>query len=640
MENSLSLYQDFIRLKGCARWNDALGRRETWGETVSRYMDFMRWHLDENQMYLMPDEVYKEVYDAIYNLDVVPSMRSLATAGEALKRENIAGYNCAYVPVDKLRVFDEALYVLLCGTGLGFSVERQFISKLPRINDDFHPTDTTIVVGDSKLQWAKAYKELLSLLVAGEMPRWDMHKVRPKGARLKTFGGRASGSEPLNQLFKHTVNVFGEAKGRQLTSIEVHSLMCKIADIVVVGGVRRAALISLSNLSDGRMRHAKSGNWSMTNPEYARANNSVCYTDKPDVEIYMSEFLALIESKSGERGIYNRNSARKAIEAINERAGKERRELDHEFGINPCGEIILRPRQFCNLSEVIVRGGDTRDDLIRKNALATAIGTWQASLTNFKYISPEWKRNCEEEALLGVSMTGIMDNEITNGTGGVAYLRETLNVLRSNAEVVNKKWAGQININPATAITCVKPSGNTSQLASCASGIHARHSEYYTRLATLNRTDPLAKYMIEKKFPHEDSIYSDSDVLFKFPVKSPEGCITRHDRSAVEQLAFWLVYKLEYCDHNPSVTITVKNNEWCDVIAWVWRNFDNVAGVTFIGEHNYEQSPYQECDREAYDELKKLMPESFNQEEFSKFETDDNTEVSQSLACTSGACEI
>jgi len=636
----LDLYQDFIRLKGSARWVESLGRRETWEETVSRYMDFMREHLKTNQGYTMTDWQYLEVYNAIYKLEVVPSMRALATAGEALKRENIAGYNCAYTPVDKMRVFDEVLYILLCGTGLGFSVERQYISRLPEISSDFHDTNSVIHVGDSKLQWAKAYKELVTLLTAGEIPRWDVSKVREKGARLKTFGGRASGPEPLNQLFKHTVNVFGKAKSRQLTSLEVHSLMCKIADIVVVGGVRRAALISLSNLSDERMRHAKSGNWGMTNPEYARANNSVCYTDKPDVEIYLSEFQALIESKSGERGIFNRQSAMKTIEAINDRSGAERRNLDHEFGINPCGEIILRPRQFCNLSEVIVRESDTERDLVRKIKIATKIGTWQASLTNFKYIGKEWKDNCEEEALLGVSMTGIMDNRITNGSEGVDKLRTELNRLRLWAEKTNKTTATEIGINPASAITCVKPSGNTSQLADCASGIHARHSKYYTRLATLNRSDSLAKFMIDKKFPYEDSIYAENDVLFKFPVKSPEGCITRHDHTAVEQLAFWLVWKLEYCDHNPSVTITVKNDEWCAVIAWVWDNFDEVAGVTFIGDHNYEQSPYQECDKKAYESLLSIMPNSFNQEEFSTYEKEDNTTVSQELACQSGACTI
>jgi ribonucleoside-diphosphate reductase alpha chain len=602
-------------------------------------MEFMFDHLKLNCAYVIPDELYQEVWDAIYNLHVVPSMRALATAGEALKRENLAAYNCAYTPIDRLRVFDEALYILLCGAGLGFSVERQYIGKLPVINEDFHHTDTCISVGDSKKQWAKAYKELLSLLVAGEIPRWDMSKVRPEGARLKTFGGRASGPEPLNQLFKHTVDMFGKAKGNQLTSFEAHGLMCKVADIVVVGGVRRAALISLSNLSDDRMRHAKSGQWDLVNPEFARANNSVCYTDKPDEEIYISEFLALIESKSGERGIFNRRAVKRSVEALNLRAGFERRDPNIDYGTNPCGEVFLY-KQFCNLSEVIVREGDHDIDLLRKNRIATTIGTWQASLTNFKYISPEYKRNCEREALLGVSMTGIMDNKITNGTMGTETLRRVLRRLRLESTQVNKQVAQDIGINPAAAITCVKPSGNTSQLADCASGIHARHSEYYTRLATLNRTDPLAKYMLSEGFPYEDSIRTPSDILFKFPVKSPEGCVVTADRSAVEQLAFWLVYKLEYCDHNPSVTITVKAGEWCDVIAWVYKNFDDVSGVTFIADHNYQQAPYQECDKEAYEELLKTMPDKFDQEAFSKFETEDNTEVSQTLACSAGGCEI
>jgi len=636
----LPLYQDFIRLKGCARWIDSLGRRETWYETVSRYMDFMKWHLKANCGYDLNDETYDYVYEAIYRLEVVPSMRALATAGEALKRENLAGYNCAYMPVDRLRAFDEALYILLCGTGLGFSVERQFISKLPEINNDFHTTDTTIVVGDSKLGWAKGYKELLSLLVAGEMPKWDLSRIREKGARLKTFGGRASGPEPLNKLFKYTVDTFGKAKGRQLNSIECHGLKCKIAGGVIVGGVRRAALISLSNLSDGRMRDAKSGEWFHAHPEYANANNSVCYTDKPDEETFIAEFLALIKSRSGERGIFNREAVKKSIVALNDRAGFERRDPNVEYGVNPCGEVFLRPYGLCNLSEGIVRHGDTHDDLIRKNKIATIIGTMQSTLTNFKYVSPTWKRNAEEERLLGVSMTGIMDNNITNGNEGVDVLRGELNCLRDNATAVNRVWAERLGINPSSAITCVKPSGNTSQLADCSSGIHARHSEYYTRLATMSKTDPLAKYMLEKGFPYEDSIRNESDVLFKFPVKSPTGSITTSDRSALEQLSFWLVYKLEYCDHNPSVTITVKEGEWSGVMAWCYKNFDNLCGVTFSFDMAYEQAPYQECNKEAYDKLRELMPSHFDQDEFSKYESEDNTTVSQELACSSGGCEI
>ncbi len=618
-------------------------------ETVSRYMDFMRWHLKENCGYTLDDETYDYVYQAIFQLHVVPSMRALATAGDALKRENLAGYNCAYTPIDKLRTFDEALYILLCGTGLGFSVERQFTSKLPEICNDFHTTETAIAVGDSKLGWAKAYKELLSLLVAGEIPKWDLSRVREKGARLKTFGGRASGPEPLNQLFKYTVDTFGKAKGRQLTSIECHGLMCKIAGGVIVGGVRRAALISLSNLSDGRMRDAKTGAWFLEHPEFANANNSVCYTDKPDEETFITEFLALIKSKSGERGIFNREAVKKSIVALNERdeAGKHnaqiidpRRNPNVEYGVNPCGEVFLRPRGLCNLSEAIIRSGDTHEDLMYKNQVATIIGTWQSTLTNFKYVSPEWKRNAEEERLLGVSMTGIMDNKITNGNEGVDVLRSELNALRGNATVTNMTWAERLGINPSAAITCVKPSGNTSQLADCSSGIHARHSKYYTRLATMNRTDPLAKHMLEKGFPYEDSIYTDSDVLFKFPVKSPKGSITTSDRSALEQLSFWLVYKLEYCDHNPSVTITVKEGEWSGVMAWVYKNFDEVCGITFSYDMAYEQAPYQECEKADYDELKKLMPKSFDQDEFSKYEVEDNTTVSQELACSAGGCEI
>ena len=638
-----TMYQNFIHLSRYSRWQDSDSRRETWNETVTRYMDFMKEHLKDKCNYKMPIALHDEVKDNILSLKVMPSMRALMTAGDALRKENIANYNCSYIPADKVRAFDEMLYILLNGVGVGFSVERQYISKLPAMAEEFHDTDTTLMVADSKLGWAKAYKELISLLIAGEVPKWDLSKIRPAGARLKTFGGRASGPGPLEELFKFTIQTFKDAKGRQLTSFEVHNLFCKIADVVVVGGVRRASLISLSNLSDDRMRHAKSGQWWMAHPELALSNNSVCYTDKPDVGIFMEEWLALYNSKSGERGIFNRKAAIDAVKKVNERAGEERREIDHEFGVNPCGEIILRPRSFCNLSEVIVRAKDSKSDLMDKIRIATILGTWQASLTDFKYISSKWKENCEEEALLGVSLTGIMDNTLTNGTGkSRESLAEFLSSMRECAMKINKEHAKKIGINPASAITCVKPSGNISQLVNSASGIHARHSKYYIRSVKVNKNDPIAMFMIEQGFPFEKDMHKpDVAVLFRFPIKSPEGSVTRNDRSAISELELWMIYREHYCDHNPSCTINVREDEWPEVGSWVWKNFDNISGLAFLpySEHSYKQAPYEECTEEEYKSL--TLPKSVDWSELSKFEINDNTEGSQNLACTAlGGCEI
>jgi ribonucleoside-triphosphate reductase (thioredoxin) len=635
-----TMYQTFMHLSRYSRWLDDKGRRETWEETVTRYMDFMKWHLLENCKYKMPQAVYNEVKGYILELKVMPSMRALMTAGEALKRDNIANYNCSFLIADKIRCFDEMLYILLCGVGVGFSVERQFITKLPTMSEEFHPTNTTIAVGDSKMGWAKAYKELISLLLAGEVPKWDTSKIRPAGARLKTFGGRASGSAPLVDLFNYTVMTFKEARGRKLTSFEVHKLFCKIADVVVVGGVRRASLISLSNLSDDRMRHAKHGQWHILNPELALANNSACYTEKPDIGIFMEEWIALYNSKSGERGIFNREAAIKTIADINKRAGFDRRDSEFEFGLNPCGEIILRPKSFCNLSEVIVRAEDTFDTLKDKMRIATVLGTWQASLTDFKYISSKWAENCEEEALLGVSMTGIMDNEITNGSDlySEEYLITSLGLLREHATEVNKEWAKRIHINPAAAITCVKPSGNISQLCDTASGIHARHSEYYVRSVRVNVNDPLAQFMIDKGFPHEPDVTKpETALVFRFPQKSPEGSITRTEKTAIEQLELWMIYKEHYCDHNPSCTINVKEHEWLEVGAWVYENFDNISGLAFLpfSEHSYTQAPYQECTKEEFDKLSQFMPVNIDWNGLSDFESDDMTTGSQEFACTS-----
>jgi ribonucleoside-diphosphate reductase alpha chain len=638
-----SQYQKFIHLSRYSRWLDDKLSRETWEETVTRYMDFFVEHLRDNCGYNMPNNIYNELKYAIIRLKVMPSMRALMTAGEALKRDNLANYNCSYIVADKIRCFDEMLYILLNGVGVGFSVERQFVQKLPTMSEEFNNTKTTIVVGDSKMGWAKAYKELISLLLAGQIPEWDMSGIRPAGARLKVFGGRASGSGPLDELFRFTIHTFKEAKSRKLTSFEVHKVFCKIADVVVVGGVRRAALISLGNLSDIRMRHAKSGQWWVENPELALSNNSVCYTEKPDIGIFMEEWLSLYNSKSGERGIFNRIAAIETIKNLNNRAGEERRSLDKEYGLNPCGEILLTSKECCNLSELVVRSTDTIIELKEKIRIATIIGTFQASLTDFKYVSSKWKENCEEEALLGVSMTGIMDNSLTNGYKGKELLITLLNELRDYATEVNKEWSKKIGINPAAAITCVKPSGNVSQLVNSASGIHARHSEYYVRSVRVNKNDPIAKFMISKGFPNEPDITKpDTTVIFKFPIKSPKGCITRTDKTAIEQLELWLIYKDHYCDHNPSTTINVKEHEWLEVGSWVFKNFDKISGVAFLpySEHSYKQAPYEEFNKDEYNELTKIMPKDVDWRELSKFEEEDNTTSSQTLACVSNSCEI
>ncbi len=636
-------YQHFIHLSRYSRWLDKEKRRETWEETVDRYMIFFLKHLKKSCNYDIPDNIYKDVRDAILNLKVMPSMRALMTAGKALEGSQIANYNCSFIHADKMRVFDEMLYVLLNGVGIGFSVERQFIQKLPMMAEEFHPTKSIISVGDSKLGWAKSYKELIAMLMAGEVPKWDLSLVRPAGARLKTFGGRSSGPAPLDELFRFTIMIFKEAVGRKLTSFEVHSLFCKIADVVVVGGVRRASLISLSNLSDIRMRQAKSGQWWLESPELSLANNSVCYTEKPDPGVFMREWLALYESKSGERGIFNRNAAKETIKNLNIRAGGERRSEEYEYGVNPCGEILLRSKQFCNLSEVVLRKDDDFEAIREKIGIATIIGTWQATLTDFKYVSKQWSENCKEEALLGVSMTGIMDNPLTNGSQGKKKLISLLQDMRQNATNINKYYAELLGINPAGAITCVKPSGNTSQLVDSSSGIHARHSRYYSRGVRVSIDDPIAKFMIEKGFPYEpDHTKPLNTLIFYFPVKSPDKCITRTDKTTIEQMELWMIYKDHYCDHNPSTTINVKEHEWIDVGAWVFKHFDKISGIAFLpfSEHSYKQAPYEECSHSEYLHAVKNMPEDVDWAELSKFESDDNTTGTQELACTSGTCEM
>ena len=630
-------YQQFIHLSRYSRWLPEEGRRETWDETIARYFGFFKEHLKEMCDYDLDTKTKNELEEAILDTRVMPSMRCLMTAGPALKKENIAGYNCSYVAIDRVASFDEILYVLMNGTGVGFSVERQYTAKLPVVAEEFYMSDTVIQVAYSKLGWAKAFKELIGMLYIGQIPKWDMSKVRPAGAPLKTFGGRASGPDPLESLFNFCVTTFKGAAGRKLTSLECHDIVCKIAEIVVVGGVRRSALISLSNLSDDRMRHAKSGQWWEQNGQRALANNSACYSEKPDIGIFMDEWKSLYDSKSGERGIFNRESANKMA------AKNGRRTIDgHEFGTNPCSEIILRDREFCNLSEAVIRVGDTKDSLKKKVELATILGTFQSTLTNFKYVSNMWKKNCSEERLLGVSLTGIMDSPLTNGKED--GLEELLEELREVAVETNKKWAKKLGISRATAITCVKPSGTVSQLTDAASGIHARHNPYYIRTVRGDKKDPLTKMMVDAGFPVEDDVMNPTHTsVFSFPMKVDENSVFRTDMSAIEQLELWLTYQKHWCEHKPSVTISVKEHEWLEVGAWVYENFDYMSGVSFLpfNDHTYKQAPYQDCNELEYHDLKEKMPKIVDWNLLGEYEKSDMTIGSQELACSAaGGCEI
>ena len=630
-------YQQFIHLSRYSRWLPDEGRREYWSETVSRYFNFFKEHLKEMCNYDLDEKTRNELEEAILDIRVMPSMRCLMTAGPALKKENIAGYNCSYVAVDRVAAFDEILYVLMNGTGVGFSVERQYTSKLPVVAEEFYLSDTIIQVADSKLGWAKAFKELVGMLYIGQIPKWDLSKVRPAGAPLKTFGGRASGPDPLESLFNFTVTTFKNSAGRKLTSLECHDIVCKIAEIVVVGGVRRSALISLSNLSDDRMRHAKSGQWWEQNGQRALANNSACYSEKPDIGIFMDEWKSLYDSKSGERGIFNRESA-------NKMASKNGRRIvdGYEFGTNPCSEIILRDREFCNLSEAVIRTSDTKETLKEKVRIATILGTFQSTLTNFKYVSNMWKKNCSEERLLGVSLTGIMDNPLTNGKE--KGLENLLEELKEVAVETNKKWAKKLGINRATAITCVKPSGTVSQLTDAASGIHARHNPFYIRTVRGDKKDPLTKMMVDAGFPVEDDVMNPNHTaVFSFPMKVDKHSVFRTDMTAIEQLELWLKYQKHWCEHKPSVTISVKEHEWLEVGAWVYENFDYMSGVSFLpfSEHTYKQAPYQDCDNNGYKELLKKMPKNVDWSLLGEYEKSDMTIGSQELACSAaGGCEI
>ena len=621
----MDIYQSVIAASRYARFIPELKRRETWEETVDRMVNYLK---SKNEGL---DKEFKEIREAVLNLEIMPSMRLMMSAGEACERDNIAAYNCSYLAINNKRAFSEALYILMNGTGVGFSCERQEINKLPEIPEVLNSTDDTIVVGDSKLGWAKAFKKLLSSLWEGDIPKIDYSHVRPAGARLKTFGGRASGPEPLKRLFDFVIESFKNATGRKLTSLEVHDIICMVGEIVVVGGVRRSALISLSNLTDKRMREAKMGAWYNDFAWRGLANNSVAYTEKPDMETFMDEWVSLVKSKSGERGIFNRVAAQKQA------AKWKRRDESLAYGTNPCSEIILRDKQFCNLTEVVVRNGDTKESLLNKVRLATILGTLQSNLTNFQFLSSEWTKNTTEERLLGVSLTGIMDAKITSKPDP-KFLEE----MRDHARKTNHKYADKLDIPRSTSITCVKPSGTVSQLVDSASGIHARHAEYYIRTIRMDKKDPIYDFLKKEGVFVEDEQYRpDSTAVFSFPMKSPKGAITRNDMTAIEQMENWLIYQRHWCEHKPSVTITVRDDEWMDVGAWVWKYFDEISGISFLphSDHTYVQAPYQDATKEVYDKLKKFTPKTIDWTKF--IEDDDNTISSQTLACSGGdSCEI
>jgi len=631
---TLGTYETFIAKSRYSRFLDDKNRREHWPETVDRYMNFMSQHLQKKHGYKIPAALHTELHSAILNCEVMPSMRSIMTAGDALERDNTAGYNCSYLPVDDVKSFDEAMYILLCGTGVGFSVESKYVNKLPEVPTQLFNSDTTISVSDSKAGWAKALRQLIALLYSGEVPKWDTSKVRAAGARLKVFGGRASGPQPLISLFEFVTNKFKGAAGRKLTSLECHDIMCKIGEVVVVGGVRRSAMISLSDLSDDRMRHAKAGQWWEREGQRALANNSACYNDKPTVGEFMSEWLALYQSYSGERGIFSRQAAKSTV------AKRGRRDSSYEFGTNPCSEIILRPYQFCNLTEVVARKHDDDNALQRKVRLATILGTFQSTLTDFPYLRKVWQKNTEEERLLGVSITGILDCPLLNDINDEG-LSSRLDAMRELSVATNKEFADELGIPQSAAITCVKPSGTVSQLVDSASGIHARHSQYYVRRVRNDNKDPITQFLKDQGIPNEADVMKPHDTtVFSFPMKAPEGCITRDELDSFTHLKLWLTYQRHWCEHKPSVTVYVKEADWPEVGAWVWKNFDEISGISFLpwDGGSYKQAPYEEITEDIYGLLMTGMPKTIDWESFVEY--DDNVEGAQQLACVAGVCEI
>jgi ribonucleoside-diphosphate reductase alpha chain len=639
MKNTIdNPYENFIALSRYAKWVESESRRETWGETVDRYFSFMSNHLKQNYNYIPNEELVAELKEFVFERNVMPSMRAVMTSGAALDRDNVAGYNCAFLPVDSPRSFDETMYVLMCGTGVGFSVEYKYINKLPAVPESLEKSTTVITVEDSKQGWAKAYRELLALLWSGQIPAIDVSKVRPAGARLKTMGGRSSGPQPLVNLFDFTIAKFKNATGRNLKPIECHDIMCKIGEVVVVGGVRRSAMISLSNINDIEMAQAKSGNWWEQSPQRALSNNSVAYSRKPEMEQFIAEWKSLYDSKSGERGIYN-------VAAAQAQAAKfGRRDPDIHYGTNPCSEIILRPYQFCNLSEVVLRENDTKKDIQRKVELATILGTWQSTLTDFKYLRKIWKDNTEEERLLGVSLTGQFGHKFMSGKEDLIALEAFLMTLREKAREINREESGKIGIPESAAITCVKPSGTVSQLVGVSSGMHPWHSPYYVRTVRGSKGDPISTFLKEVGIPVEDDFMKPNETyVFSFPVKAPEGAVVRNDLTAIDHLNIWLVYQRAWCEHKPSITVSVKEDEWMEVGAWVYKNFDEVSGISFLphSEHTYKQAPYQEISKEEYDSLVAKMPSSIRWEDLSFYETEDGTSTNATLACSSdGNCEL
>jgi ribonucleoside-triphosphate reductase len=623
----MDAYQQYIHKSRYARYLPEEKRRESWEETVLRYLDF--WVAQRK----LTEKEAKDLFKPIHDMEVMPSMRALMTAGEALSRDNVAGFNCAYLPIDHPKAFDEMMYVLMCGTGVGFSVERQYIQKLPEVAEELHATDTVIHVSDSKIGWAKAYRELIAMLFTGQIPKWDVSGVRAAGEPLKTFGGRASGPEPLVDLFQFTVEIFRGSLGRKLNSVECHDICCKIAQVVVVGGVRRSALISLSNLTDDRIRRAKSGQWWVDNPQRGLANNSACYTEKPDFEAFLNEWQSLYESRSGERGVFSRVASQRQA------AKNERRDATVDFGTNPCSEIILRPYQFCNLSEVVVRPKDTLQTLKKKVRVAAILGTLQATLTDFRYLRKIWQDNTKEEALLGVSLTGIMDHPVMSGRTESENLKEWLTELKEEAIRTNVKWSTMLKINASTAITAVKPSGTVSQLVDSASGIHPRYSEQYIRRVRADSRDPLCGVLEAAGVPVEDDVMSPTTKVFSFPVKSPKNAIVATDMGAMEQLRLWETYQDYWCEHKPSMTCYYRDDEFLEVGQWLYNNFDKVSGISFLpyAEHSYQQAPYEPVDKETYDSLVASFPKSI---EWNVSEASDMTEGSQQLACTGNSCEI
>ena len=630
-------YRNFIAVSRYARWRDDLQRRETWHETVNRYFGFFDKHLLNNYSYVLPEELRNDLRDAVLNHDVMPSMRALMTAGPALERDHIAAYNCSFVPVNHPRSFDEAMYILMCGTGVGFSVEEQYVDQLPVINEHFESTDSTLVIEDSKGGWAKGLRELIALLYQGRVPNWDTSRVRPAGARLKTFGGRASGPEPLEDLFRFTVRTFQQAAGRKLKPIEAHDIMCKIGEVVVVGGVRRSAMISLSDLSNYEMAKAKSGAWWEANGVRRLANNSAVYEEQPSVGQFLQEWGSLYESQSGERGIFNREGNQRHA------SSNGRRDGSRVAGTNPCGEILLRANEFCNLTEVIVKESDDEQSLARKIELATILGTLQSTLTNFKYLRKVWKDNCEDERLLGVSLTGQAGNLIMNGHYGLERLEHVLQDLRDISIRTNAEWAKRLGISASAAITTVKPSGTVSQLAGVSSGMHFWHAPYYIRRVRADIKDPLTNFLTDIGIPAEPDVMSPATTtVFSFPIKAPAGAICREDRTALEHLELWRAYKKYWTEHNPSITVSVRDSEWVDVAAWVYKNWDDVGGISFLPYDggSYKQAPYEQITEEEYNEIVSSMPDSIDWSMLRFYETFDTTTGTQELSCTAGACDV